>query len=863
MTAQPGESAPPTPRTALGFAADLDRHGDRPALVTDGGVLSYADLADRVAAHRAALGAEQRLVTLRPEASVGFVVDYLAALAGGHAVLLTGDDAVAGAYASAERPALHPELRLLLSTSGSTGSPKLVRLSAANLQSNAEAIAAYLRLRTDDVALTTLPLDYCYGLSILHSHLAVGASVVLTDLSVTDQELWALAREHEVTSIAGVPYTFDLLDAAGWPELPSLRRVTQAGGRMAPDRVREVAARGRRDGFELFVMYGQTEATARMAYLPPQLAEEQAGAIGVPIPGGHLRVDPVDGAEPGVGELVYTGPNVMMGYAHSVADLARGPELAELRTGDLARVTDAGLFEIVGRKSRFAKIFGQRIDLDRVEALLALDHLTIACAEASDPARQGRQLVVAVAGGLDARERQGARASRPSSRDVSERVAAATGLPAHAVAVVPVAEVPRLPNGKVDQRAVAALAVPAAEAGTASADPVAALTALYREVLGTDIAEPTDTFVALGGDSLSYVELSLRLEPRLGRLPADWPTRTIAELAARSVTGARRSRRWARVETSIVLRALAIIAIVGTHTNLFVVLGGAHALLAVAGANFARFTLGEAPGGDAAHVPDTGARRRRALRAAARVAVPSSLWIFAVLLVQGEYSVRVALLLNQALNGPVWVEELWHFWFVEALVHLVLALGLLSAVPAVARLDRRHPFWFPFGLTLVALATRFAGELAPAGTDVIHTSYFIAWLFVGGWAGARAATSSQRALASAALLLGLVGFFDGQPFRAALTAACCLALVWVVSVPWPRVAVAPLAVLASSTLAIYLTHWQVYPYLEHRWPLAGLLVSLGLGVTVWWLAGLVSSAARREWQRFRVPHLRTARQKEL
>lgn len=862
MTAQPGESAPPpTQRTALGFAADLGRHGDSPALVAVGGVVSYADLADRVAAHRAALGAEQRLVTLRPEPSVGFVVEYLAALAGGHAVLLTSDATVADSYAS-DSAVLHPELRLLLSTSGSTGSPKLVRLSATNLQSNAEAIAAYLRLTSADVGLTTLPLDYCYGLSVLHSHLAVGASVVLTDLSVTDPALWSAARDHGVTSFAGVPYTFDLLEAAGWPDLPTLRLVTQAGGRMAPDRVREVAARGRREGFELFVMYGQTEATARMAYLPPQLAEEQAGAIGVPIPGGHLRVDPVDGAEPGVGELVYTGPNVMMGYAHSVADLARGPELTELRTGDLARVTGTGLFEIVGRTSRFAKIFGQRIDLDRVEALLALDHVTIACAEASDPDRQGRQLVVAVAEGLDTPERHGARAARPTCRDVVDRVTAATGLPAHAVTVVPVADVPRLPNGKVDQRAVAALAVPTPDGGTASAGPVAALTALYREVLGTDIAEPTDTFVALGGDSLSYVELSLRLEPRLGQLPADWPTRTIAELAARSVTSDHPSRRWARVETSIVLRALAIIAIVGTHTNLFVILGGAHALLAVAGANFARFTLADGPGSDPARTPDTSARRRRTLRAAARVAVPSSLWIFGVLLVQGEYSVRVALLVNQSLNGPVWIEELWHFWFVEVLVHLVLALGLLCSVPAVARLDRRHPFWFPFGLTLAALAVRFAAELAPPTTDVIHTSYFIAWLFLGGWAGARAATSSQRVLASAALLLGLVGFFDGQPLRAALAAACCLALVWVRSVPWPRVAVTPLAVLASSTLAIYLTHWQVYPYLEYRWPLGGLLVSLALGVTVWWLAGLVSSAARREWQRRATRYSQPALQKE-
>ncbi len=259
-----------------------------------------------------------------------------------------------------------------------------------------------------------------------------------------------------MTSFAGVPYTFDLLDAAGWPDLPTLRLVTQAGGRLAPDKVRTLAAQGRREGFELVVMYGQTEATARMAYLPPDLADTYPDAIGVPIPGGDLRIDLLEGRRPGIGELVYTGPNVMMGYAHSVADLALGPGLTELRTGDLARRNDAGLVEIVGRSSRFAKIFGQRIDLDRVEALLALDHHEAACAET--PGGEGLVVAAAVPSPVDA---------------VAAAVTAATGLPPHAVTVVPVVAVPRRANGKVDQRAVAALAPtpPARSSTPPAADP--------------------------------------------------------------------------------------------------------------------------------------------------------------------------------------------------------------------------------------------------------------------------------------------------------------------------------------------------------------------------------------------------------
>ncbi len=509
---------------------------------------------------------------------------------------------------------------------------------------------------------------------MLHSHLAVGASVVLTDLSVAEPGLWDLARATGVTSFAGVPYTFDLLDTAGWPELPSLRRVTQAGGRLAPERVVGVAARGRREGWELFVMYGQTEATARIAFLPPALTEDHPAAIGVAIPGGALRLEPVDGQPADVGELVYTGPNVMMGYAHGAADLALGAELTELRTGDLARQNDAGLFEVVGRRSRFAKLFGQRIDLDRVETLLTLDDHEVACAESVDATR----LVVALAGEAD----------RLAIDEVTATTVSSTGLPEHAVAVVPVNAVPRLPNGKVDHSAVARLEVPRAATPTVSTtDSVAAL---FAAVLGRHPVAQTDTFARLGGDSLSYVELSLRLEQRLGRLPADWPDRTIEDLAGladRNVGGNR--SRWVRLDTGIVLRAAAIVMIVGSHTNLFMLMGGAHVLLAVAGANFARFHLAGADRAD---------RRRNLVRSVCRIAVPTALWIAAVWLISGQYGWRNILLLNDALGNRTWQEPEWHFWFIEVLVYVMVAAGLLTAVRRVAAWERRSPYWFAVGL---------------------------------------------------------------------------------------------------------------------------------------------------------------------
>ena len=276
--------------------------------------MTYGNLSARVDARRAELGPTRRLVFLEAGNDVESVVTYLAALAGGHPVLVAapGDtdrhaelvdryqpDVVHASGAplrevrAGTRHDLHPDLAVLLSTSGSTGSPKLVRLSLANVVANASSIASYLGIRDDDRAITSLPLHYCYGLSVLTSHLVSGAAVVLTELSVADACFWELVEESRATSFAGVPYTFELLEASGFRErtVPSLRYVTQAGGRMEPARVREYAELGRRRGWDLFVMYGQTEATARMAYLPPDLAAEHPEAVGVPIPGGSFRLD--------------------------------------------------------------------------------------------------------------------------------------------------------------------------------------------------------------------------------------------------------------------------------------------------------------------------------------------------------------------------------------------------------------------------------------------------------------------------------------------------------------------------------------------------------------------------------------------
>jgi long-chain acyl-CoA synthetase len=258
-------------------------------------------------------------------------------------------------------------LGLLLSTSGSTGSQKLVRLSYEAIDSNARAIVQYLGLNENDRAISTLELSYSFGMSILNSHLAVGASVVLTDETLLSRGFWELAQKSHITSLSGVPSQFAMLRRAGLERrgLGSLRMLTQAGGNLGEPLKREFKALSDRLGSEFFIMYGQTEAAPRISYVPPARLDDKLGSIGVAIPGGSLELDAA------TSELIYRGPNVMLGYAESRADLARGDEMrGVLHTGDLGRRDEEGFFYLTGRLKRFIKLSGARVNLDDVEKML-------------------------------------------------------------------------------------------------------------------------------------------------------------------------------------------------------------------------------------------------------------------------------------------------------------------------------------------------------------------------------------------------------------------------------------------------------------------------------------------------------------
>lgn len=786
---------------------------ERLAVASANEALTYAELADRAAAVACALGAERKLVMLEVSNSVPALVAYLGTLAGGHVALPVSPgghhvelldtydpDIVidsSGAIRHRHRRSrhrLHPDLALLLSTSGSTGSPKLVRLSNDNLVSNAGAIADYLAITESDRAATTLPMSYCYGLSVIHSHLRQGAALILTDRSVADEQFWTLLRRHRVTSFAGVPYTFELLDRIGFDnmDLPHLRYITQAGGRMHPDSVRRYAQLARSRGFDLFVMYGATEATARMAFLPPALADTHPEAIGHAIPGGSFSLAPLAGwSEPDVGELVYRGPNVMMGYAHCPADLAAGATLEALHTGDVARDLGDGLYQVVGRLSRIVKLYGLRIDLQRLESAVHGVGISTMCTEAD-----GR-LVVAVSGPVDTTELQ-------------RRTATAAGLPMAAVLAVPLAELPVLPSGKPDYSALREVARAAEHPAPTD------LHRLFADVLQLDVGTVTaqSSFVSLGGNSLSYVAMSIQLERLLGRLPPDWQGRSIGEL--QRLKGPAVPRWTAGLETSVALRAVAIVLIVAAHAGLFELWGGAHVLLGVAGYNFARFCLA---------APPRRQRVRHLVSTIGWIAAPSILWIAVALLTTNDYAAANLVLLQKVL-GPDDSMTAGRLWFVEVLVWTLVLLAAVCWLPLSDRLERRYPFGFAAAFLAVGLALRYDLPGLELGRDAWFTVLAF-WFFAVGWAAAKASTTLQRVAVSTVVVVAAAGYF-GDGHREALVAAALLLLVWVPAVPVPAALTSVAGIVAEASLYIYLTHFQVYPLFES--PLAGVVASVVFGV---------------------------------
>ncbi|WP_018353643.1 AMP-binding protein [Longispora albida] len=321
----------------------------------------------------------------------------------------------------------HPDLGVLLATSGSTGDPKLVRLSRQAIVHNAGAIAEVLGITDGEVAPTSLPLFYSFGMSVLNSHLAAGATVLVIEGGVLAREFWAAFDQYEATSLAGVPYSYEMLSKIRWTPAkhPSLRTLTQAGGKLRDELIEKFSGLSER----FYVMWGQTEAGPRMTTLPADKLAAKLGSVGLPLPGGAVSIED--------GEVVYRGPNVMMGYAETAADLARGDdEGGVLRTGDIGHVDEDGFLWLKGRTKRFGKIFGVRVNLADIEALVT------GAGEGPVAAVSGSECVVVHIEGVDAGR----------AKEIQSLLAERLKLHRTGFDVRPIDRLPLLSNGKINYR---------------------------------------------------------------------------------------------------------------------------------------------------------------------------------------------------------------------------------------------------------------------------------------------------------------------------------------------------------------------------------------------------------------------------
>ncbi|KQU76535.1 hypothetical protein ASC75_02680 [Aminobacter sp. DSM 101952] len=822
----------------MDFLQKLAAHGERPALIFPGRpVISHAELARRAAGMAAGFGNGRKLVAIEAANSEHAITAYVAARAGGHAVALIAPGE-ARAFADFEedfRPdvsvrlvdgrwrlieherageALHGDLAVLLATSGSTGRSRFVRLSRTNIDSNAEAIACYLGLEADDRAALILPFHYSYGLSVLNSHLAVGASVFVSAKGVAEKGFADDLRAAEVTNISGVPYSYELMQKAGFrPEqLPSLRFMTAAGGRMPVELAESFRRKLDASGRQLFLMYGQTEAAARIAYVPPQALAANPDSIGIAIPGGELSLVGDDGAKiyggGAAGELVYRGPNVMMGYAEGRADLARGAEVDELRTGDLAERCDNGFFRVVGRLKRMSKIAGLRIGHEAVEHALAR-HGIVAAVTGDD-----RRLVAAFSSGQ-------------APEAVCRLMVEASGLTPLHVEAVAVEALPRLSSGKVDHQAVAQRARQAAKA-----DP--GIIEAFRRAFYPRQVTPTDSFEALGGDSLLFVQLSLTLERKLGRIPEGWEKMPVGALArlGRQTGGLR------VVDSELLMRAMAILLVVLHHATLWPIPGGAAALVMLVGYGLARFH------GTALMRGET-TRLLKALAGNLAIYAPI---VAAYSIARGEVLwPSVFLLGNLGIFDPKHMLP-YLYWFVEAYAQVMLIVAGLFSLPAVRRRVAENPFGTGMAALVVTVAIKFfAPKVWAVGAVQIFTVSDVFYLAAFGWCIFHARTARQRMLVMGAAVMAFPvmaywgGNWTGSWVKFMLQLACVAVLLYRPRVAVPKQVAALALPVAAAGYHIYLFHRLVPELLAPQFKaLASWPVATALSVAVGMLTGIAA-----------------------
>lgn len=721
---------------------------------------------------------------------------------------------------------LHPEnestkaifptkLAVLLSTSGTTGSAKLVKLSEENINANAKSIMEYLQLDESERAIISLPMYYSYGLSVLNSHLSIGASLVLNDASVVEEIFWQRFNQHACTSFAGVPYSYELLKRSGFEnrEIPSLRYFTQAGGKLPKELVEYYALLANKKGWRFFVMYGQTEATARMSYLPPDKVLSHMGSMGIAIPQGRFELIDEKGLpitttnQPG--ELIYHGPNVMMGYATKREDLYDDSTLSELRTGDIAWCDNDGFYYISGRKSRFLKIFGNRIGLDDLEsALRGLGYVTV-CGGTD------KHLIVLTIG-------QG------NAAEIETTLTKKYGLTCLYASVEEVKDFPLLPSGKIDY----VMLVRMSEAKVAN-NSVKQLTKqknilksffglkqqqtlsaleIFSQVFSRENITEESSFISLGGDSLNYVQTMILLEKKLGQLPKNWQELTIRQIENLSFTP---QSKFISVETSVVLRVAAIIGVLLNHTaaiNPSLVGGGSALLMFLVGYSFARFQSSLIFEGK----------------------VWTTIWFYLKKIIISYMVISVIFMATQILlfnqkpkydfllmasnNYRLATDGIFHLWFIQVLVQCILVVGIIFTYKKFRDYAKAYKWESSIALLgALSILCFLINDIWGGSLLAFRLPHIYLPLIVMGWCAYFALTSFRKnILYSYSVLMIFIMYVLGI-WQTSQFVWLCVGigiLIFIPTINIPNAMKSIISAMAEATFFIYLSHIYILHFIK-------------------------------------------------
>lgn len=823
--------------------SDIEKYRESVALIdTTGNEISYKILIDVANEQMSRIEKSKCLIAIETASELIPLATYIGAMRLGHSVLLgTAEILKKGSrllntynptyilrkvsnkwvfdhYNQEFEVKFHKDLAVLLSTSGTTGNPKLVKLSHNNLIANAESIAEYLNITQDERACMTLPWSYSYGLSVINSHLIMGGSIIFSDNSVSESKFWEKFNKYKATSFAGVPYTFELLEHTDFltKNIPNLRYFTQAGGKLPAEKVSLFANYAEKNNKQFFVMYGQTEATARMAYVLPDKIRKFPGSIGQAIPGGKFHLIDEYGNEVKEnnirGELVYSGPNVMMGYALNKADLIKGSELNELRTGDIATRNENNSYEIVGRASRFSKLFGLRISLDDLESLLIKEGMD-AIVSGDDEG-----LVIAV--------------SKIEWMDkIQDLITKKYKLPISVIYVIELKKIPRKYTGKIDYPEI--LKIGRNEISFSKTKNDKPLHKEIESILGVEINNKNASFVTLGGDSLNYVLLSMLLEKRYGYSPKGWESMPISKLE--SIKPVKKSI-LQNIDIDIFLRAIAIIFVVIHHVTLMPIVGGAITLLIIAGYNFGRFQAPKLTDGQFFNV----------IKPVLILVLPFYyLLLTAFFITKSNFFIPQYLLIGNLTKGFFinGTRVLTTWWFIESYIWLIIIFTLIFRSAKIRILSKLHPWILSLYLLVITVVIRFTGGLYFSTLNIFYKNspLMLSFIFVIGWAIYNSKFLLQKVLIT---LITLILFVSLIPLKAESTffIPAAIFLIWIPKIKIDIYSRRILSIISISSLFIYMTHVPLihifrniidsYQLPSFYW-IEIVLVCLGFGISTW------------------------------